>query len=134
MMNYFQILGILFGILAFLKPFYMHVLPWDENKFIAKTYTKKRPKWILIIAILGLLLVALTWYMELTTEIEYSIIITILFSLTAVKAIIFILDYKKFYNWVAGMVEKDKGRKIVVVDILAGLFGLILILSSIIFF
>lgn len=133
-MNYFQILGISFGILAFLKPFYMHVLPWDENKFIAKTYTKKRPKWILIIAILGLLLVALTWYMELTTEIEYSIIITILFSLTAVKAIIFILDYKKFYNWVAGMVEKDKGRKIVVVDILAGLFGLILILSSIIFF
>ena len=132
-MNYFQVLGIGFGLIAFLKPFYMHVLPWDENKFIAKAYTKKRPKWIVPIAIIGLLFVGFTWYMELTTNIKYSIIITIMFSLTAVKAILFIFDYKKFYNWLDGMLRKDKGKKIVLVDIYAGLFGLALFVLSIVF-
>lgn len=132
-MNYFQILGIGFGLIAFLKPFYMHVLPWDENKFIAKAYTEKRPKWIVPIAIIGLLFVGFTWYMELTTHIKYSIIITIMFSLTAVKAILFIFDYKKFYNWLDGMLRKNKGKKIVLVDIYAGLFGLALFVLSIVF-
>lgn len=132
-MNYFQILGMGFGLIAFLKPFYMHVLPWDENKFIAKAYTRKRPKWIVPIAIIGLLFVGFTWYMELTTHIKYSIIITIMFSLTAVKAILFIFDYKKFYNWVDGMLRKNKGKKIVLVDIYAGIFGLALFILSIVF-
>jgi len=132
-MNYFQVLGIGFGLIAFLKPFYMHVLPWDENKFIAKAYTEKRPKWVVPIAIIGLLFVGFTWYMELTTHIKYSIIITIMFSLTAVKAILFIFDYKKFYNWLDGMLRKNKGKKIVLVDIYAGLFGLALFVLSIVF-
>ena len=132
-MNYFKILGIGFGLIAFLKPFYMHLLPWDENKFIAKTYTEKRPGWIIWVALIGLALVGFTWYMELTTSIRYSLIITIMFSLTAVKAILFIFDYRKFYTWVAGMLNKDKGRKIVLVDIFAGLFGLAMIILSMLF-
>jgi hypothetical protein len=132
-MNYFKILGITFGLIAFLKPFYMHLLPWDENRFIAKTYTEKRPGWIIWVALAGLVLVGLTWYMELTTSIEYSWIVTIMFSLTAVKAILFIFNYRKFYQWVAGMLNKDRGIKIVIVDIFAGLFGLAMIVLSILF-
>lgn len=132
-MNYFQILGIGFGIVAFLKPFYLHVLPWDENRFIAKAYPEKRPGWILPVAIVGLLFVAFTWFMELTTNVKYSIIITIMFSLTAVKAVLFIFNYKKFYQWIAGMLNRDQGKKIVFVDTYAGLFGLALIILSIIF-
>ena len=132
-MNYFKVLGIGFGLIAFLKPFYMHLLPWDENRFIAKTYTEKRPGWIIWVALTGLVLVAITWYMELTTSIQYSWIVTIMFSLTAVKAMLFIFNYRKFYKWVAGMLKKDKGRKIIVVDIFAGLFGLAMIVLSILF-
>jgi hypothetical protein len=40
-MYYFQILGIVFGLIAFLKPFYMHGFLWDENRFIAKYYSPK---------------------------------------------------------------------------------------------
>jgi len=132
-MNYFKVLGIAFGLTAFLKPFYMHLIPWDENKFIAKTYTEKRPGWIVWVALIGLSLVGLTWYMELTSRIEYSWIISVMFSLTAVKAILFIFDYRKFYEWVAGMLDKDKSRKIILVDIFAGLFGLAMIVLSIVF-
>jgi hypothetical protein len=133
-MNYFKLLGVAFGLVAFLKPFYMHHLPWDENSFIAKTYTEKRPAWIIPIALLGLAMVGYTWFMELTIEVRYSMVITIMFSLTAVKAIFFIFDYKRFYKWVAGMLSKKKGRDIIVVDILAGLFGLALVVLSIILF
>ena len=133
-MHYFQILGVSFGIIAFLKPFYMHLIPWDENKFIAKAYTEKRPWWILPVAILGLLLVGFTWYKELTTDIPYSIIITILFSLTSIKAIVFLYDYQKFFLWIESMLKKEEGKQIVWVDIAAGIFGLLLILLSLLLF
>lgn len=131
-MNYFQILGMGFGLAAFLKPFYMHLIPWDENKFIAKAYTKKRPGWIIPVAILGLAMVGFTWYKELTTDVRYSLIITIMFSLTAIKAIFFIFDYQKFQKWVANMLSKDKGKKVVIVDVFAGIFGLLMITTSVI--
>ena len=133
-MNYFKILGIIFGLIAMLKPFYMHILPWDENKFIAKAYSKKRPKWIVPVASIGLLLVAFTWYKELTTDIPYSLVITIIFSLTAIKALLFIFDYEKFQKWVAGMLAEKEGKKIVLVDIIAGVFGAIVVVVSILIF
>ncbi len=108
-MNYFKFLGIAFGLVAMLKPFYMHLLPWDENKFIAKAYSKKRPKWIVPVAIIGLLLVAFTWYKEITTDVAYFLVITIIFSLTAIKALLFIVDYKKFQKWVDGMLTEKEG-------------------------
>ncbi len=133
-MKYFKILGIIFGLAAMLKPFYMHLIPWDENKFIAKAYTEKRPRWVVPVAIAGLLLVAFTWYKELTTDVAYSMVITIIFSLTAIKAILFIFDYEKFQKWVGGMLAEKKGRKIVLIDIFAGLFGAIVFVASLLLF
>ena len=133
-MNYFKVLGILFGLAAMLKPFYMHLLPWDENKFLAKTYAKKRPVWIIPVAVFGLLMVGITWYIELTTDITYSMVITIIFSLTAIKALLFLFDYQKFQSWVQRKLKEDKGKKIVIVDIWAGVLGLIVAVTSIIIF
>ncbi len=130
-MNFFKALGLIFGLAAFLKPVYMHIIPWDENKFIAKTYSEKRPAWILPVAVFGLGLVILTWYTHFTTDIPYSLILTILFSLTAIKAIALIFDYQRFHKWVAGMLAKDKGRGIVLVDVAASIFGLVIILLAI---
>lgn len=133
-MNYFKALGILFGLAAMLKPVYMHLLPWDENKFLAKTYAEKRPKWLVPLAVFGLLLVALTWYFELTTDVAYSLVITIIFSLTAIKALLFLFDYQKFYNWLQQKLKEDSGKKIVIVDIWAGALGLIVVVTSIVIF
>jgi len=133
-MNYFKALGILFGLAAMLKPVYMHVLPWDENKFLAKTYAEKRPLWIIPVAVLGLLLVAITWYIELTTEVNYSMVITIIFSLTAIKALLFLFDYQKFHIWLQQKLKEDSGKKIVIVDIWAGALGVIVVVTSIVIF
>ncbi len=130
-MNYFTWLGLIFGLAALLKPVYMHVIPWDENAFIAKAYAAKRPRWIVPVAVVGLALVALTWYQHFTAGVEYSLILTILFSLTALKAITLIFDYKRFHAWVAKMLSKDRGRKVVLVDIGASLIGLAIVLLAI---
>lgn len=129
-MNYFKVLGIIFGLAAFLKPFYMHLLPWDENQFIEKFYSEKRPPWIIVIALLGLGLIALTWYLHFTLGIANSIYITVLFSLTAIKALTLLFDYGRFQKTVAGMLKKDKGRGIVLVDIAASLIGLIILIVT----
>lgn len=133
-MSYFKVLGIVFGLAAMLKPFYMHLIPWDENKYIAKAYSKQRPKWIVPVAIVGLLLVAFTWYKQVTTDVAYSMVITIIFSLTAIKALLFIFDYEKFQKWVAGMLAEKEGKKIVLIDIVAGIFGLIVVVASLLIY
>lgn len=126
-MNYFKVLGIVFGLAAFLKPFYMHLLPWDEKSFIEKFYSEKRPPYIVIIALLGLALIALTWYLHFTLEVANSIYLTVLFSLTAVKALLLLLDYQKFQKAVAAMLRKDRGRRVILVDIGASVVGLIIL-------
>jgi hypothetical protein len=128
--NYFKVLGIVFGLAAFLKPFYMHLLPWDENRFIEKFYSEERPPYIVVIALLGLALIALTWYLHFTLNVANSIYITVLFSLTAIKALVLLLDYQKFQKAVASMLRKDRGRGVVLIDIGASVIGLIILIAS----
>ena len=129
-MNYFLVLGLIFGFAALLKPVYMHLIPWDENKFIAKAYSEKRPSWIVPVAVAGLGLIALTWYMHFTAGIANSIVLTLIFSLTAIKGIVLIFDYQSFHKWVARMLAKEKGRDIVMIDIAASVIGLIVIVLT----
>ena len=131
-MNYFQVLGLVFGLAAMLKPFYMHVLPWDEQAFLAKAYTQRRPVWVVPVAVLGLALVALTWYVHLTTDVPYSLVITILFSLTALKGLALLLDYERFQRWVAGMLAKDRGRQVVLIDAAVGVVGLAIVVLAVV--
>jgi len=129
-MNYFKVLGIIFGLAAFLKPVYMHLLPWDENQFIEKFYSEERPPWITIIALIGLALIALTWYLHFTLGIANSIYITVLFSLTALKALALLFDYTRFQKAVARMLRKDKGRDIILIDLGVSAFGLIILVVT----
>jgi hypothetical protein len=133
-MNYFKALGLIFGLAAVLKPFYMHLLPWDENSFIEKFYSEKRPPYIVVIALLGLVLIALTWYLHFTLGIENSIYLTVLFSLTAIKALVLLFDYQKFQRTVAAMLRKNRGRGIVLVDIGAAVVGLIILTATLYFY
>lgn len=126
-MNYFKILALFYGFAAFLKPFYMHLLPWDENKFLEKFYAKERSKWIIFAIFVGTLAVGFTWYKHFASEIEHSIIITILFSLTLIKGAVLAFDYEKFHTWVYNMLKKDKGKDIVIIDIFVCVFGLIIL-------
>jgi hypothetical protein len=133
-MNYFKLLGLIFGLAAFLKPFYMHLLPWDEKSFLEKFYSEKRPPYIVVIALLGLGLIALTWYLHFTLGVTNSIYLTVFFSLTAVKALVLLLDYQRFQQAVAAMLSKNRGRGVVLVDIAASVIGLIILVATFILY
>jgi hypothetical protein len=130
-MTYFTVLALAFGVAAMLKPFYMHVLPWDEQAFLARAYATRRPVWVVPVAVLGLALVALTWYLHLSSDVPYSLVITLLFSLTALKGLALLLDYPRFQRWVAGMLAKDRGRQVVLIDVAVGVFGFGVVLLAI---
>ncbi|MDY6826976.1 MAG: hypothetical protein SVV67_07345 [Bacillota bacterium] len=74
-------------------------------------------------------MIALTWYLHFTLDVPNSIYITILFSLTAIKALTLLFDYGRFQKTVAGMLkkEKDRGRKIVLIDVGVYLLGVIIL-------
>lgn len=129
-MNYFKTLGIIFGLLAFLKPVYMHVLPWDENTFIKKFYSERRPPWIVPIALIGVGLIVLTWYLHFTLDIPHSIYIAVLFSLTAVKIGALLFNYESFHLFAKALLTKNKGRGVVLVDIGVGLVGLFILIVT----
>lgn len=133
-MNYFRWLGLIFGLAALLKPVYMHLIPWDEKRFLAKAYARQRPVWVVPVVVAGLGLVGFTWYMHATRGVPYSLVITLLFSLTAIKGIILLLDYRRFQAWVERMLERDRGRGILRVDLAAGLLGLLVILVTLLLY
>lgn len=133
-MNYFKALGIIFGLAAFLKPFYMHLLPWDENSFIERFYRQERPPYIVVIALMGLALIVLTWYLHFRLDVANSIYLTIIFSLTALKALVLLLDYERFQKSVAAMLRKNKGRKIVLIDIGASIIGLVILVLTLLLY
>lgn len=133
-MNYFKVLGIIFGLAALLKPVYMHLIPWDENKFLRKAYAEKRPRWILIVSLIGIVLISFTWYKHFTEDVPHSIVITVLFSLLAIKTFTLLFNYKTFQKWVTGMLNKKKGKDIIIIDILTSLFGLLVIVLTLIFY
>ena len=132
-MNYFFYLGIIFGLIAALKPFYMHVIKWDENKFIAKAYKKNRSPVLVLISLIGLALIILTWILHFMLDVKYSIVITLLFSITLIKIFFLIFDYDRFHQWIYTMLKEDK-KKIVKIDSLAGIFGIIVIIISFILY
>ena len=133
-MNYFQVLGIVYGLAAMLKPVYMHLLPWDEQAFLAKAYDARRPRWIVPVAVVGLAWIALTWVLHFTSDVPHSWVVAVLFSLTAVKGLALLFDYPRFQRWVAGLLAKDRGRGVVLVDLAAGAFGLVVVVLSIVLY
>ena len=114
-----------------MKPVYMHLLPWDENTFIEKFYSEKRPPWIIPTVLIGLGLVALTWYLHFTLNVPNSIYIAVLFSLTALKGLTLLFDYSRFQKMVARMLRKDRGREIVLINIGVSVLGLVILVVTI---
>jgi hypothetical protein len=130
-MNYFKVLGITVGIISLLKPFILQFLPWDQKQFLKKTYSGKRPKWILYITIVALGILAYTWYRHFTSGENNSLLISILFTLSFSHTFVFIFNYKKFQEWVIRVIEDNEGQNLLWLDVYAGIYGLIMLMVSI---
>jgi len=67
--------------------------------------------------LIGLGLVAFTWYLHFFINVLNSIYIALLFSLTALKGLTLLFDYSRFQKMFARMLRKDRSREIVLIEI-----------------
>jgi hypothetical protein len=123
-MNYFQVLSIIFGLILILTRPAIQFFPKQWNAFELNTaYTEKQPRWVWYIGILGLALVIFTWYMHFTAGIPYSIIITLMLTLTLVKMSQVLFNYKQFRAFVVRVLEKDR-KTLALINIFALILGI----------
>lgn len=123
-MNYFQVLSFVFGGLLILTRPAIQFFPKQWNRFELDTaYTEKQPRWVWFVGAFGLLLIAFTWYKHLTANVPYSLVITLLISLTLLKTSQVLFNYKQFRAFVARVLEKDR-KTLTMINIAALILGL----------
>jgi len=122
--NYFQVLSIVFGLILILTRPAIQFFPKQWNAFELNTaYTEKQPRWVWYGGIFGLSLVVFTWYMHFTAGVPYSIIITLMLTLTLVKMSQVLFNYKQFRAFAVRMLEKDR-KTLTLINIFALFLGL----------
>lgn len=130
-MNYFKIFSIVWGVIMIGLRLLIHIIPEKWNDFeLNKAYSEKKPKWIWVVSIFAIFLVIFTWYKEITTEVDLSIILTILVTLTLIKISQIIFNYNSFRKFVKKALVEDRGI-IVKINIASTILGIILILLAI---
>jgi hypothetical protein len=124
MMNYFQVLSIVFGAILILTRPAIQFFPKQWNAFELNTaYTEKQPRWVWLVGLFGLGLVAFTWYKHLTAGVPYSLVITLLLTLTLVKMSQVLFNYKQFRAFVVRVLEKDR-KTLALINLFALILGL----------
>ena len=129
-MGYFQLLGFIIGLAAILKIVLMLLRPQNATNFIARAYGEKRPLWVVPVFIITLGLVGYTWYMQFTTNVPYSIVVTVFVSLALLKVLFIVFDYQRFKKKIDATLAKEKGRDIFIQNTLSGILGLIVLLLA----
>ena len=108
-MNYFQVLSLMFGLLLILTRPLIQFFPKRWNDFELNTaYTEKQPGWVWVVGVIGFLLVGFTWYKHLTTDVPYSLVITIFITLTLLKTSQVLFNYKQFRQFVERVLVTDR--------------------------
>ncbi|WP_034328487.1 hypothetical protein [Alkaliphilus transvaalensis] len=122
---YFKLFSIIWGALMIGITLIMHIIPKQWNDFeLNKIYTEERPKWVLAAGAIAILIVATTWYKEMTTDISFSIFLTLLVTITLIKIAHIMFNYVNFINFVIKALVEDRSiiNKINVTTTVLGLF------------
>ncbi len=109
-MNYFSVVCFIWAAIGIGSRVIMGIMgerwkTWELNS----AYAQKRPKAILIIAVLCLGLVGVTWYRVFKTDVPYSWVIAALVSLTTVKVGHLLFNYDGFRRF-ASETLNDKSK------------------------
>lgn len=133
-MNYFQGLSLIFGAILILTRPAIQFFPKQWNAFELNTvYKEKQPLWVWMVGLVGLGLVVLTWYIHFTTDIDYSIVITLLFTLTLVKMSQVLFNYKQFRAFAVRVLEKDR-KTLTLINIFALFLGICCLLMGLLLY
>lgn len=65
---------------------------WEENQ----AYKEKRPGWVAVVAVVGLLLIAAIWAVYIIFGVPYGWVLGVLITLTSVKVVKLLFSYNEF--------------------------------------
>lgn len=122
-MNYFQILSIVFGLILILTRPAIQFFPKQWNAFeLNAAYTEEQPRWVWYVGMFGFGLVAFTWYKHFTAGVPYSLVITLMLSLTLAKMSQVLFNYEQFRTFVVRVLEKDR-KTLALINLFALILG-----------
>ncbi|WP_113672085.1 hypothetical protein [Vallitalea guaymasensis] len=108
-MLYFKIMCFLWAAIGIISRIAMAVMKDNWNKWeTTKAYKEKKTLWIYIVCIVGLILIALTWYIYIVYSIPYGWILGILISLTGIKILTLMFNYNKFQEFLHATLYNPK--------------------------
>lgn len=129
-MNYFQVLSVTFGAALILTRPAIQFFPERWNAFeLTRAYTEKQPRWVWFAGLIGLGLVVFTWYMHFTAEVPYSLVITLLFTLTLVKMSQVLFNYRQFRAFAKHVLERDR-KTLTIINLSALVLGFVCLLMG----
>ena len=108
-MYYFKIMCFLWAAIGIGSRIAMGVMKekwavWEQNS----AYKENRPAWVISVAITGLVLIAVTWYVYLSQGIAYGWVLALLITLTGIKIVALLFQYNKFRGFVKTMLASKQ--------------------------
>ena len=128
---YFKILSIAYGVLMILKGPVVHFLGrrWARLE-PGVVYPEKQPFWVWGLGVGGLIVAAVTWRMHVKTDVDYSLIVTVVVTLTLLKLSQVLFNYKKFRAFTV-KVTKERPGYLLWLNVALAVLGIGLVLLGI---
>ncbi len=128
---YFKILSIAYGALMILKGPVVHFLGRRWARFEpGVVYPEKQSFRVWVVGVVGLILIAVTWVMHVKTDVDYSLIVTLVVTLTFVKLSQLLFNYRRFRQFVVKVWEKNPPY-LLWLNVAIGVLGTALVLLGI---
>ena len=107
-MYYFKFMALVLGVIMITLAPIVLILRERWRAFVLKyILPERRPFWLWVIGAISLLIVAITWYVELTTKVPFSWVITLLITLALPKSYFFLFHYEQTRKKILPFIQKD---------------------------
>jgi vacuolar-type H+-ATPase subunit I/STV1 len=108
-MYYFRFLALVFGVLLVTFAPCMFILEKRWRRFVLETlYPPLQPLWIWAAAAVSVFIVVITWYMELTTRVSFSWLLTFFVTLSIPKMYFLLFRYAETRRKLLPFIENER--------------------------
>ncbi|MBV1759027.1 MAG: hypothetical protein KMY55_14455 [Dethiosulfatibacter sp.] len=110
--NYFSYLCFIWAAVGIITRVLMVTMGDRWNKWeMEKAYASQKPVWIYVIGVVGLFVIAWTWYQVFNLNVQYSWIMAVIVSLTTIKLSALLFKYDQFRQFASETLNNPKKMK-----------------------
>ncbi|MCR3956273.1 MAG: hypothetical protein NUK57_08225 [Gudongella sp.] len=110
--NYFSYLCFIWAAVGIITRILMITFGDKWNKWeMEHAYSEKKPAWVNIVAVFGIIVVVVTWIQVFRLDVDYSWVIGVITTLSLIKISALLFNYEKFREF-AGNTLNDKSKRL----------------------